>query len=117
MRKILTMIAAMFSTQIFAAPVLGYAIEDLEKNCEAIKRMAESAIDFRYSNSTQAEVLKATNEIFNKKEDGDYKRLFRPILQDAYKQQVYKEKINIKNEKKAFVDRYVKVCQASYKGF
>ena len=47
------------------------------------------------------------------------KKKMATILQDAYKQQVYKEKINIKNEKKALVDRYVKVCQgqASYKGF
>lgn len=89
----------------------------LEDNCEAIKQIAKTAIELRYSQAPLSSIYRHADELFPKKSDSVYKNLFKLIAKDAYQELLFEHKINIKKEQKAFIDRQHIICKAAYSKF
>lgn len=92
-------------------------LDTLNENCDAIKQIAKTAIELRYTDVSLASVYKHADELFPKKSDAIYKNLFKLIAKDAYQELLYEHEINIKKEQKAFIDRQHIICKAAYSKF
>lgn len=92
-------------------------LQTLRDNCDAIKEMAKTAIELRYLKTTLPAIYEHADQMFPSKNEATYKNLFKMIAKDAQQEPIFKHEINIKKEKKAFVDRNYTLCMAAYSEF
>lgn len=100
-----------------AATTPSIDLKILHENCNDIKEIAKVAIDLRYLEASLPTIYKHADEMFPNKSDVTYKNLFKLIAKDAYQEVIYKQGINIKKEKQAFIDRNYMLCKAAYSQF
>lgn len=89
-------------------------LDTLSENCEAIKRMATTAIDLRYTNASLKDVNDQADIMFADKSDTTYRNLFKMIAKDAFQEPKFTHPANKKSEMKAFIDRNFTICKTAY---